>query len=680
MKHRGFGMLTAAVIAVLSCQPVSAAETDRRSVEGQDGFIFTDEYSKSAETNFVLGKNGTFTCEFKPAEQYWAFYGKKPEERVTFAELAGAQPSKTASIGCGARIRTEGEAFYGSCCWLAQPKVQILMLDGWQTDDLSKYISPQAKIGSAPIGAVTYDYYKITVQEPEAPYARYYCVPPENGWFSEPTEEREYAYYVQPLNDHLRNLSSLSAFAESMEQAYIADVSEFVWGGKGAECSFETFDASFRTAALNQSDPGAEQDPLRAHQNIDYTYEQGGSTLKDRFGPYFRVGTSLNSFAVQRPDFQQFVKKQFNSITCENEMTPEQIIKKIDGTEVTVDLSGADNVLKYAEENGIGVRGRSFIWYSQTPNGMFRGTPEESDQRIENFIKETFSQLKTNYPDLKLYAYDVVNEPFKNEGGGLRIRNGTGSDLSQWTNIYGEDNDSFIIHAFKSARKYAPADCKLFLNEYNEYMPEKRDDIYDLAKRIMAEGDYIDGIGMESHLDASYPDKQLYEDAIKKFTSLGLDIQITELDLTDSKRAGEEAQLLLWRNVSKVLMNHANGITSVTMWNPVAGWITDVKYATLFDKMMQPNDAYQDFMYPGWVSPIPVTTTNVPTEGLRGDANCDDHVDISDAVLILRCVVEDREAVITDQGKTNADADRDGKVSSDDAKLILQYIAKKITF
>ena len=673
MKQRVFGMLTAAVIAASCCQPVSAAEAHQRSVEGQDGFIFTDMYSRQTETSFVLGKDGAFTCEFTPEEQYWAYYGQKQDGSCKFSELTGEQPSKTFTLGHSVVIQTEGDAVYGTCCWLAQPKAQILMLDGWQMDDLSKFISPQGKIGSASVGAVIYDYYKFTVQEPEAPYAQYFCVPPEGDWFSGPTEDREYAYYAQALNEQLQNLNKLSAFEENMDQAYVDEVSQFVWGGKGKACSFVSKGASFDVSELKQ------QNPLLAHQNEDYTYERDGDTLKDRFGPYFRVGTSLNSYAVKRPDFQQFVKKQFNSVTCENEMTPEQIIKKIDGTEVTVDLSGADNVLKFAEENGIGVRGRSFIWYSQTPNGMFQGTPEESDQRIENFIKETFSQLKTNYPDLKLYAYDVVNEPFKNEGGGLRVRNGTGSDLSQWTNIYGEDNDSFIIHAFKSARKYAPADCKLFLNEYNEYMPEKRDDIYDLAKRIMAEGDYIDGIGMQSHLDASYPDKQLYEDAIKKFESLGLDIQITELDLTDSKRAGEEAQLQLWRDVSKVLMNHADGITSVTMWNPVAGWITDVKYATLFDKNMQPNDAYNEFMYPGWDVPKPVTTADAPNEGLRGDANCDDCVDISDAVLILRCVVEDREAVITDQGKTNADADRDGKLSSDDAKLILQYIAKKIT-
>ena len=61
-----------------------------------------------------------------------------------------------------------------------------------------------------------------------------------------------------------------------------------------------------------------------------------------------------------------------------------------------------------------------------------------------------------------------------------------------------------------------------------------------------------------------------------------------------------------------------------------------------------------------------------------GDANCDGTVDVADAVLIMRYAVEDREAVITDQGKLNSDTDGDGNVSAEDAKRILLFVAKKI--
>ena len=63
---------------------------------------------------------------------------------------------------------------------------------------------------------------------------------------------------------------------------------------------------------------------------------------------------------------------------------------------------------------------------------------------------------------------------------------------------------------------------------------------------------------------------------------------------------------------------------------------------------------------------------------VAGDANLDCSVDVSDAVLAARFAAEDREAVITDQGKENADVNGDGSVTADDTELILKKIAKKI--
>ncbi len=67
------------------------------------------------------------------------------------------------------------------------------------------------------------------------------------------------------------------------------------------------------------------------------------------------------------------------------------------------------------------------------------------------------------------------------------------------------------------------------------------------------------------------------------------------------------------------------------------------------------------------------------SEQRKGDANCDGFVDVSDAVLVMRYAVEDRDAAVTEQGLRNADADKNGKTDESDATMILQYIAKKIT-
>ena len=66
------------------------------------------------------------------------------------------------------------------------------------------------------------------------------------------------------------------------------------------------------------------------------------------------------------------------------------------------------------------------------------------------------------------------------------------------------------------------------------------------------------------------------------------------------------------------------------------------------------------------------------TKALTGDANCDGAVDISDAVLVMRFAVQDKDAVITDRGLKTADTDKNGKTDDSDVVLILMHIAKKI--
>lgn len=71
------------------------------------------------------------------------------------------------------------------------------------------------------------------------------------------------------------------------------------------------------------------------------------------------------------------------------------------------------------------------------------------------------------------------------------------------------------------------------------------------------------------------------------------------------------------------------------------------------------------------------TAENVPVFCI-GDADCSGQIDVSDAVLIARFAAEDRDAVLTDQGRQNADVTHDGSVDAQDSAKLLQYIAKKI--
>lgn len=67
-----------------------------------------------------------------------------------------------------------------------------------------------------------------------------------------------------------------------------------------------------------------------------------------------------------------------------------------------------------------------------------------------------------------------------------------------------------------------------------------------------------------------------------------------------------------------------------------------------------------------------------PKSDVRSDANCDGALDVSDAVLASRIVVEDTEAKISDQGLRNADIDLNGNLEPADITLMLQVIARKV--
>ena len=65
----------------------------------------------------------------------------------------------------------------------------------------------------------------------------------------------------------------------------------------------------------------------------------------------------------------------------------------------------------------------------------------------------------------------------------------------------------------------------------------------------------------------------------------------------------------------------------------------------------------------------------IAAETLKGDANCDGNVDMSDAVLIMQSIANPSKYKLTDQGSKNADMDGDG-VTNADALAIQKKLLK----
>ena len=109
---------------------------------------------------------------------------------------------------------------------------------------------------------------------------------------------------------------------------------------------------------------------------------------------------------------------------------------------------------------------------------------------------------------------------------------------SSWHKIVGE---SYIAEAFKAARAADP-NAKLFYNDYYDHIAVKRDAIYNMLKGLLDSGVVVHGVGIQAHLniepsmDMTHQGYQQtvanIEAAIVKYASLGLEVQITEMDVS----------------------------------------------------------------------------------------------------------------------------------------------------
>lgn len=320
--------------------------------------------------------------------------------------------------------------------------------------------------------------------------------------------------------------------------------------------------------------------------------------LKDVYADYFRIGFAANSTFW----LDEHLLGHFNSVTSENNMKWEALQPRPG----VFRFVGADALVDYAERNGIEVIGHTLVWHSQTPDWVFedeKGNPlsrEELLERMENHIKTVVGRYKG-----RIKGWDVVNEAieYNSETGKWELRD------SKWRQIIGDD---FIEYAFRFAHEADP-DAELYYNDYNSTDPGKRDAIYNLVKGLLDKGLRVDGIGMQGHWEIDSPSETRIREAIEKYSSLGVKVHITELDLSVyswNDRANRYAdglpeevaarQAERYSTIFRIFKEYAPVIERVTFWGvrdsnswknnfPVPG---RKDYPLLFDKDGQPKPAF----------------------------------------------------------------------------------------
>ncbi|MEI6618519.1 MAG: endo-1,4-beta-xylanase [Betaproteobacteria bacterium] len=221
---------------------------------------------------------------------------------------------------------------------------------------------------------------------------------------------------------------------------------------------------------------------------------------------------------------------------------------------------------------------------------------DEAIKRLHDYIQTVMGRYKGRFK-----YWDVANEVID-----LQQRDGMHKGL--WKDVIGAE---LIELTFRFAREADPG-AKLFYNDFHEWRPAKREQIYKLVKGLKDKG-LIDGIGLQSHYTMSEPTPAVLDAAITRYAELGLEIHVTELDvevnrdntLTAFPPELAEAQAKRYREIFDVYLKHAGAVTAVMTWNVTdnSSWLRNhpTKHATwplLFDDAGEPKPAFWSLVEP----------------------------------------------------------------------------------
>ena len=317
--------------------------------------------------------------------------------------------------------------------------------------------------------------------------------------------------------------------------------------------------------------------------------------LKDYYKDYFAIGVAVSPTNIEG-DQGELIKKQFNSLTAENVMKPALIHPE----ENKYNWEPADKIVAFAQANGMKVRGHTLCWHSQTGAWMTKDAQGNQISKEVAFarLKEHVTTVVSHFKG-KVYAWDVLNEIISDDSSKTKIYRET----APWYKICG---DEFIAKLFQWAHEADP-NAVLFYNDYNTENPVKREKIYNMLKKLLAQGVPIHGMGLQAHWHLDDPNEQQIRESIDKFASLGLKVQFTELDVTtignrsDTTRAytpeKEKKQTDFYKMAFKVFREKKSAVTGVTFWNisDRGSWLDRggrKAYPLLFDTNLKPKKAY----------------------------------------------------------------------------------------
>lgn len=274
----------------------------------------------------------------------------------------------------------------------------------------------------------------------------------------------------------------------------------------------------------------------------------------------------LDPFGLSDPyGYTSTFTNRFNSLTPENAMKMDVLWPNLKKR----NFEKADRLVRLAKSLGKRVRGHALIFGKQDPGfiqsfgkiceklkpfGAKNTRLSLLQNRMKVFLQTHITSVINRYQS-DIQQWDVVNEAFEDNGS---------FHQNAWFKCLGP---SYVEMAFRAARA-ADKSAQLFYNEYNAELPgPRRLSTYLLVQRLR-KLNLIDGIGFQTHVWHTFASRITeFGQTLDAFAALGLDIELTELDVGLPPGGGtaeeQAAQTLTYATITHACATRqaCNGIT-----------------------------------------------------------------------------------------------------------------------
>ncbi|QKJ31482.1 endo-1,4-beta-xylanase [Mucilaginibacter mali] len=201
-------------------------------------------------------------------------------------------------------------------------------------------------------------------------------------------------------------------------------------------------------------------------------------------------------------------------------------------------FTSTDQVADFAVKHGAKMQAHNMVWNSYIPEWITKGnySPNDLADILKKHIQAVMRHYRDKYPGT-IIGWDIVNEAMSDEeylDPAKTYPNGLRKDKPIWNVIHkpgSTDPTDFIQLAFEWAHEADPS-AKLYWNEYSaEYKGFKMDRWFKIIKQLRDKGVPIHGVGFQTHLSLSYAHPIALRENMERFAAIGVESQITEMDV-----------------------------------------------------------------------------------------------------------------------------------------------------